>query len=145
MLRGAGHNIGTEKPLRKKLNVMNTNPPNSYLLRQLAISGASSPSRVLAAVACLVLLLSGGAVRAATVNVEVANGDLIFDPSDVTIQPGDTVKWTWRSSDHSVTSNANLFDSGVHNSGFTFSFTFPNAGKFDYFCVIHGMMKGSVT
>jgi hypothetical protein len=41
-----------------------------------------------------------------------------------------------------------MFDSGTHNSGFTFSFTFPDAGTFNYFCMPHGLccgMVGSVT
>ena len=56
----------------------------------------------------------------------------------VNIQAGDTVKWTWKDSGHSVTSGSpywpfghgGLFDSGIHSKGFTFSFTFPNTERF---------------
>ena len=43
---------------------------------------------------------------------------------------------------HSVTSGANgvasgLFDTGNVSAPFTFSYTFPNPGTFDYYCRIH--------
>ena len=42
---------------------------------------------------------------AKTFNVDVgSNGDFVFSPFAVSIQPGDTVKWTWKSIFHSVTS-----------------------------------------
>ncbi|MEY2603599.1 MAG: hypothetical protein QOH31_1380, partial [Verrucomicrobiota bacterium] len=82
-------------------------------------------------------------------------GDLSFSPDSVSIQPGDTVQWVWANAgmDHSVTSGINgassgLFDSGLHKSStFTFSFTFPNAGTFHYFCTPHFEfgMTGTVT
>src|SRR5262249_8526021 len=61
--------------------------------------------------------------------------------------------WIWDSSTHSATSGTpgnpdGLFDSGVLNSGSTFSFTFLTAGTFSYFCTPHGLccgMVGSVT
>jgi plastocyanin len=92
------------------------------------------------------LLATSGTATAATVHVQVGPG-IYFDPDDVTIQPGDTVEWTWPSGDifHSVTSgvdgtSSGLFDSGSHIAPFTFSFTFPNAGTFDYFCRPHFSM-----
>ena len=80
--------------------------------------------------------------------VDVApGGALLFSPFTVTIQPGDTVMWTWKGSDHSVTSGtpgnpSGLFDSGIHNVGFTFSFTFSDPGTFNYYCLPHGACCG---
>jgi plastocyanin len=120
----------------------------------------ASPKRksYLASVTLLVtaLFLLPGTGRAATVTVQVApGGDLSFSPDSVSIQPGDTVQWVWANAgmDHSVTSGTNgasngLFDSGLHKSStFTFSFTFPNAGTFAYFCTPHFEfgMTGTVT
>ena len=67
---------------------------------------------------------------------------MAFYPDKVTIRPGDTVEWIWQSGFHTVTSGSNgvsdgLFSSGGHPEPFTFSFTFPNAGTFPYFCVPH--------
>ncbi len=93
--------------------------------------------------ALVLLLLLAVTAPAATFNVRVGGTDPSFSPSLLTIQPGDTVTWTWASSFfHSVTSGKpgiadGLFDSGTHRSPFTFSYTFPNAGTFDYYCIPH--------
>jgi len=100
--------------------------------------------------AAVIPLLSS---KAATVTVTVGNGGFFFFPSSVTIQPGDTVQWTWSAGGHSSTSGTpglpnGLWDSGILNQGATFSHTFPSAGSFPYFCSPHGAccgMVGSVT
>jgi len=91
-------------------------------------------------------------LRATTFPVDVApSGDHRFSPVSVSIQQGDTVKWTWRGSGHSVTSGtpghpSGLFDSGINNSGHTFSHTFSDPGTISYYCIPHGAfgMTGSV-
>jgi plastocyanin len=93
----------------------------------------------------LLLLGTAGRVLAATIQVDVGNGSPSFSPEDVTIHAGDTVQWNWGEQTHSVTSGSNgvadgLFDTGNHPSPFTFSFTFTNPGKYDYFCRIHYAM-----
>jgi plastocyanin len=104
-------------------------------------------------VCCAVTILSWNA-RATTFEVHVGpEGSLSFSPQNITINVGDTVEWIWDSSTHSATSGTpgnpdGLFDSGVLNSGATFSFTFLTAGAFSYFCTPHGLccgMVGSVT
>ena len=73
-----------------------------------------------------------------------------FSPAQVTINVGDTVRWAWESGSHSVTSGtpdqpSGLFDSGIHQTGYTFSHTFTEAGEIPYYCRVHGsMMTGSV-
>ena len=95
--------------------------------------------------ATLLLAISGTAM-AATVQIQVGGDAPTFDPSDVTIRPGDTVEWRWGGDfPHNVMSGSNgvsngMFNSGTHRSPFTFSFTFQNAGTFDYFCSIHYSM-----
>jgi plastocyanin len=82
----------------------------------------------------------------ATVTVHVVN--FAFTPDPVTIHVGDTVHWVWDTDDHSTTSvagSAEQWDSGVHNSGFTFDHTFTKAGSFVYYCVIHGHDNGNGT
>jgi plastocyanin len=81
-----------------------------------------------------------------TVEVDLIN--FAFSPSSVTIHVGDTVHWVWKTSDHSTTSvagSAVSWDSGVHNSGFTFDVTFQKAGTFNYYCKIHGFDNGDGT
>jgi plastocyanin len=106
-----------------------------------------------ACVVGLFFLFAAGRTTAATVMVDVAPGGPFFLPDSVTIQAGDTVMWTWKDGGHSVTSGypgqpSGVFDSGVHGAGFSFSFTFQNAGMFLYYCMPHGSccgMTGAVT
>ena len=97
------------------------------------------------------LIFAGaGIALATTFNVDVgASGSLMYSPSFIEIQPGDTVKWTWKGTNHSVTSGTpghatGLFDSGIKGNGSTFSFTFPNSGTFLYFCIPHGSCCGMI-
>ncbi len=82
----------------------------------------------------------------ATVTVDVVN--FAFNPTPVTIHVGDTVHWVWQGDVHSTTSVAGSiesWDSGVHNTGFTFDHTFEHAGTYVYFCKIHGFDNGNGT
>src|SRR5215470_2021016 len=79
---------------------------------------------------------------AAITNVNVI--DFSFSPSRVKINVNDQVKWTWTGNSHSTTSDGGLWDSGVHNNGFTFTNTFQTTGSFPYTCSVHSFMTGSV-
>ena len=79
------------------------------------------------------------------------NGMLQFSPSTVTISVGDTVRWTWGSSNHSVTSgtpctvdgqfcspnDTNCSAGTLSNTGFVYEHTFTVAGTYSYFCHAH--------
>ena len=101
----------------------------------------------------LLLALGPSLASATTFTVTVGDGGFIFSPSSITIQPGDTVQWTWSAGGHSSTSGSpgspsGLWDSGILNQGATFSHTFNTAGSFPYFCSPHGAccgMTGTVT
>lgn len=94
----------------------------------------------------------------ATANVTVSSDtftDNTSGSSTTTINAGDTVLWTWHSGTHTATGGtcssgggaygegnctaSGVFDSGTRSSG-SFSFTFPNAGTFPYYCQFHGTM-----
>jgi plastocyanin len=96
------------------------------------------------------VLLPGGAstpARAGGGNtVQVGQMGNSYTPSSITIDPGDTVTWEFVSNtNHTVTSNTGLFDSGTANMGDPdFSFQFNNSGTFNYHCEIHGGMTGVV-
>ena len=91
----------------------------------------------------ILVFLASADVQGATVTVTVGN-NMSFNPGFVTIQPGDTVNWVWNANNHTVTSGAPGAPTGLFNksgnNGTTFSFTFPNAGRFDYYCIPHGEM-----
>ncbi|MBI2393334.1 MAG: hypothetical protein HYV09_27370 [Deltaproteobacteria bacterium] len=85
-----------------------------------------------------------------TINVGPTN---MFAPSNLTIKVGDTIEWVWKESGHTVTEGTSCtaksggFDSGLQNTGFTFSRTFSTAGTVDYFCIPHCSlgMTGKIT
>ena len=77
-----------------------------------------------------------------------------FSPSTVTVQSGDSVRWTMRDEFTSHTSTSGtppgtadgLWDSGFLATGQTFTRAFSQAGTFPYYCVPHAFsMFGSVT
>lgn len=87
-----------------------------------------------------------------TVDVTVApGGTLTFSPDPVNISVGDTVRWTWASSGHSVTSgppcaadsqfcspnDTNCATFNLSNVGFVYTHTFSRAGTYSYFCQAH--------
>lgn len=82
------------------------------------------------------LLLAHSASRGAVFNVDIE--PFAFNPTPVNINVNDQVVWTWVSDFHNTVSDSGQWDSGLHNSGFEFSHTFPNAGSFPYHCTVHG-------
>jgi plastocyanin len=81
--------------------------------------------------------------------VDVDIKDVKFNPKDLTIKKGETVKWT--NSDgfpHDVTKEGGPgsdFKSKTLESGDTFEQTFDTAGKIDYLCTIHSGQTGTIT
>lgn len=73
-----------------------------------------------------------------------------FKPSPIVVRTGQTVRWTQRDNTmHTVTSGVpgspdGRLQSGGLAEGATFSFSFPSAGTFPYFCSIHDSMRGEV-
>ncbi|MCV7229372.1 cupredoxin domain-containing protein [Mycolicibacterium komossense] len=69
-----------------------------------------------------------------------------FAPATLTIPVGTTVTWTNKDEEpHTVVSNdGTTFHSPGMGINGTFTFTFTNAGTFDYVCSIHPFMHGSV-
>jgi plastocyanin len=84
-------------------------------------------------------------------DVAVGQGGDVFVPDTVNISVGDTVRWTWAASGHSVTSgdpctadgqfcspnNMICGDCVTSNQGSVYEFTFTQAGSFSYFCCVH--------
>jgi len=74
-----------------------------------------------------------------------------FIPAEVTVSVGDTVTWSNDdSAAHTVTSGTpsdgsdGIFDSSLFMAGTTFSYTFDKAGEYNYFCMVHPWMTGTV-
>ncbi len=73
-----------------------------------------------------------------------------YIPAEVSVSVGETV--TWSNDDtaaHTVTSGTppdadGTFDSSLFMAGTTFEHTFDEAGTYDYFCMVHPWMTGTV-
>jgi len=71
-------------------------------------------------------------------------------PNRIEVPVGATVVWTNQDvTTHTVTSGTpdsptDRFDSGTVPQGEQFSFTFTEAGEFEYFCRRHNNMRGTV-
>ena len=83
---------------------------------------------------------------------EVKMKNVEFQPKDVTVARGGTVRWTNEESvPHDVTKKGGPgedFKSGEPGSmkkGDTFEQSFPTAGKIDYLCTVHPKMTGTIT
>jgi plastocyanin len=71
--------------------------------------------------------------------------NMAFNPATITVTAGTTITWTNKDGyAHTVTSDANLFNSGNIASNGTFSFTFSTAGTYSYHCAIHASMTAKV-
>ncbi len=88
---------------------------------------------------------------AGPVTRDVSIVDFAFSPAAITINVGDTVRWTNNgAAPHTTTSGTTPTPDGkwaspALSSGQTFSFTFTQAGVFPYFCAIHTFMTGTIT
>ena len=81
------------------------------------------------------------ATNSTTVAISIHN--FAFNPATLTVKKGTTVTWT--NDDpmpHQIKSVS--FNSDALSTGQTFSFTFNDAGSFDYSCAIHPSMTGQI-
>ena len=98
-----------------------------------------------------VVLDLGGAHFPQTAAVTVGpGGTLSFAPATVDIAAGGTVTWNWptgKSMPHNVTSvdTPAAFAASPTQVHGSFDLTFAKAGRFGYFCTVHGrIMSGTV-
>lgn len=87
---------------------------------------------------------NGAGSNGGDLKLAVTIRDYKFNPEKLEIKKGDTV--TWINEDNIIhTATGKTFDSGNLKRGEKFSFTFNDAGVFDYICTPHPFMKASVT
>ena len=76
---------------------------------------------------------------------EIYAGHMAFNPSTISVTTNTTLTWiNIDVIDHTITSDAGLFDSGIIGSGATFNYTFTAAGTYTYHCKVHPDMIGKV-
>ena len=85
------------------------------------------------------------------VTVGPVGNEFTFMPDVVNIGVGDTVRWTWASDFHSVSSGPPCTEDGqfcspdnmdceagiLNDTGFVYEFTFTQPGVYQYFCDLH--------
>lgn len=75
--------------------------------------------------------------------VEIRN--FAFQPSQINLQRGSVLTWINRDQiPHSVTSDTGLWDSGMLQTGQSFSKSFDSPGDYTYHCSPHPYMKGRI-
>lgn len=96
-----------------------------------------------------VLALAGAAASppdGASRNHRVDIRELVFQPRDLVVAPGDTV--TWVNDDivaHTVTTAGPGWDSGQLSRGETFVRVVESSGELRYLCRYHPTMTGTLT
>ena len=78
-------------------------------------------------------------------------GQVYYEPDLVTVTVGNTVSWANDDEQvHTVTSGTptsgpdGLFDSGIMAAKASFHYTFDAPGTYDYYCIVHPWMLGTV-
>lgn len=79
------------------------------------------------------------------------DGQIYYDPKVLEISVGTTILWeNVDNMMHTATSGSpdsgadGAFDSDILSAGDTFEFTFTDAGTYDYYCILHPWMIGTV-
>jgi plastocyanin len=104
----------------------------------------------IALVITLALALNGSSVQhsvqaaltdaAAVIHFGCDVSGCTYNPSEVVIQPGDTVEWDGEFSVHPLVSDDGLWT--THTVGTSFQYTFTMTGTFLYHCAVHGGFGG---
>jgi len=79
------------------------------------------------------------------------DGKIFYDPETINISTGTTIEWVNEDpAMHTATSGNptngadGVFDSQILNLGDKYQFTFDDAGNYDYYCILHPWMIGSI-
>jgi plastocyanin len=79
------------------------------------------------------------------------DGKIFYNPEAINISTGTTVEWVNEDAAmHTATSGSptsgadGVFDSEILNIGDTYQFTFVDVGNYDYYCILHPWMIGTV-
>jgi len=110
--------------------------------RHVAALGLSSLAAALTAGLLMIAVADWAGAAEVTANI----AEFSFNPSSLTIQVGDTVRWqNTGGAPHTTTSDAGVWDSGTLSPGGSFSRQFMAPGTFAYSCRIHPQMRGTIT
>jgi amicyanin len=90
-------------------------------------------------------MLAFGSVAAQDAANVITIDNFTFTPPELSVAVGTTVKWVNHDDiPHSVVEKKTTFRSKALDTDDSYSFTFTNAGTFDYSCGLHPHMVGKV-
>jgi len=79
------------------------------------------------------------------------DGKIFYDPEAINISTGTTIEWINEDvAMHTATSGSptngadGVFDSQILNINDTYQFTFEDVGNYDYYCILHPWMLGTI-
>jgi plastocyanin len=101
---------------------------------------------LVAGVGALLLVQAGdGASVQAQTGTEIPIQAFAYQPTTLTVPAGTTVVWTNHDPvAHTVTDVNQTWDSGLFEENGTYEMTFDTPGTYQYYCVPHPMMIGTV-
>ncbi|WP_231186735.1 plastocyanin/azurin family copper-binding protein [Haladaptatus sp. DYF46] len=85
------------------------------------------------------------------------DGELMFEPAEITVTPGTTIQWVWKSDRHNIIPEEQPSDAKwkgtpggagkLYGTGYTYTHTFTTEGHYEYQCTPHKMadMVGEIT
>ena len=90
----------------------------------------------------LVSLLAASHAAAVTVDVRLTNNR--FTPNDITINPGDTVRFINDQGFHDVRADDGSYGNTAAGPGWQFSRTYTTAGEYRVYCTLHASPGGDI-
>src|SRR5207249_591519 len=126
-----------------------------YLVTPMSSGGLLTVAVIGFVIGGLVVGAIGGAVIRGGLDVGSADIVIVSDPVTVgayqpttfTVHLSAGGKVTWINKDstgHTVTNKSGLFDSGTFTTLRTWSYTFTQAGSYQYYCTLHPNMVGTI-
>jgi len=72
----------------------------------------------------------------------ITAGGIVFNPANVTVTVGDTIKWQWLDGSHTTTSDgipmgANSWNAPLDAANQTYFYVITHAGTYNYHCIPH--------
>ncbi|HEX7373637.1 MAG TPA: cupredoxin family copper-binding protein [Steroidobacteraceae bacterium] len=90
------------------------------------------------------VLLAIMAAPSSAATVTIAIDGMRFVPAAASVKRGDTVVWVNRDLVPHTATAADAFDSHAIAPGKSWSYVARQAGRYDYVCVLHPMMKATL-
>ncbi len=156
-----GNSVGTYSYDPSGTTTVTVNAPGNGQVQDIVVrdnddntcSGTTSITTTNCTIPCSISNLTALTGSSTTHTVEVRDFD--FSPVNLTITAGDVVEWLWtgaiaHTSTSDATSGADSWDSGLLNTGATYTSPVLSAGLHPYYCIPHGApggvgMAGTIT